>query len=506
MKRLSLILLSLILCLTLCITGCNGDDETTTAQKGPGSNGGSNGTTVQSISKGDAVEIFNSFDINTVFDSAELTPEVIFDNIANLTFGAEAIMKPAEGADATASIAMKNGLIYYETTDAPAYYVYVGDSAVTLFAQGEDGAWAPYNPTAQPAPAPEIDVSGNEPVPYTVEVSETPSILDLSEYSAMLEMVKEYASMIVLPELKTADLAEENGMFVVSYDYLVQLLRANASFIMGTDPSVEIPKEELDEAMKEVEPSLKAVGLKIAFAANDDGITKLSLSIKFDNSDMGKMFKEEANFSAMSLTAEFVNGGKALKKISATVDNDYSALEKGYAPKTAMDISYILNDKFEPVGIKSDATLYMISQMGRSTSDTSQSGNGTVNEQAFATVFKVTVKASADLSKLDAKNAELASVAITIKPEKSFKTSNNYNVVDYEYELVSSKTEATSLTGNNVEITAKVNAKGEGNFNLAATVKVNNESSGITANAYTESAPNFPKEIPAVITEFINAN
>ena len=82
MKRLSLILLSLILCLTLCITGCNGDDETTTAQKGPGSNGGSNGTTVQSISKGDAVEIFNSIDINTVFDSAELTPEVIFDNIA----------------------------------------------------------------------------------------------------------------------------------------------------------------------------------------------------------------------------------------------------------------------------------------------------------------------------------------------------------------------------------------------------------------------------------------
>ena len=68
MKRLSLILLSLILCLTLCITGCNGDDEATTAQKGPGSNGGSNGTTVQSISKGDAIA-----------DAVGITDDDIFD-------------------------------------------------------------------------------------------------------------------------------------------------------------------------------------------------------------------------------------------------------------------------------------------------------------------------------------------------------------------------------------------------------------------------------------------
>jgi hypothetical protein len=325
----------------------------------------------------------------------------------------------------------------------------------------------------------------------------------------MLEMVKEYASQIVIPDITPADLTQEGDMLVVSYAYMVKLLRANASFIMATEPGVTIPDDELDEAMKDVEPSLKAVGLKLAFGTNGKSITKLSISLKFDDSEMGKEFKEDAMFSTAALTAEFVNDGKALKKLSFEIVNDFSELEKGLTPKSTIELSYTLNDKFEPVGIKADVSAYSLVSNGMTGSlvNGTDYNNCTRKDVTYSNISKITLKASADLSKLSAKNAEVASVSFNMFTEKAFETERVYNVVDGEPTLVSENTKTRSTEGaSSVELNAKINTKEDNVFTLAATLKTNIDSTSITATGYTKTAPNFPKNVPAEITEFINNN
>ena len=79
---------------------------------------------------------------------------------------------------------------------------------------------------------------------------------------------------------------------------------------------------------------------------------------------MGKEFKEDAMFSTAALTAEFVNDGKTLKKLGFEIVNDFSKLEKGLTPKSTIELSYTLNDKFEPVGIKADVSAYSLVSNG----------------------------------------------------------------------------------------------------------------------------------------------
>ena len=474
MKKTLLLLLTVLICFALCLTACNSSDDPTIT-KGPGKDNTDNQTSTR-LDKTAAVEAFNSLDFKALLENSGISEEDSLSLLNELKLGMDLTLSSNNSSQMKLSVAVKDGYAYYKNSRdgySQSNWIYFGNGDFTTFYEN-GGVW---------------------------EAAQAYSDIEQSqaEIGIAFEQIEALIDVITIPELKESHLTEKDGMLIISNEYILQALRANSELLAGESLS----EEELDEAMEEVENGIKATGLKIAFAANENAVTKLSLSLSFDkNTELGKEFIEDSSFSAMSISIDATDDGTAIKNISISLTNAFDKYEKGYAPKTSLSLSTVFNNQNEPVGFDVNGELYSVTQ---------QLTEGIVGgpETSEILLSKITAKGFFDSTKMKTAGAECANISFTTETVKAFKRTAQY---DDEWNLTSEKIEAISLsTATTMDISASLKVKSEGANKLAISgaynVVAGNESVSISisGSAYMNNVLNFPTQIPAEILAYANA-
>lgn len=536
MKKLSLILISLLLCLSMILVGCNSNTETPTTKPTQkptdnisGEQNGGNATVPTSkLDKEALVADFNEIDLGALMDSisegeidspvldyagaimggvagGEVDPATLMATVLplfnELAAGIDASMTFGE-ASATATLAVKDGIAYVKAVNAAddtiETYVCFGKGEIMLF-QKDGDAWIGVNPfEGEPLPDDEFDSSFNEDIDLMADFEEN------GEADMMAE-IKEMLKAVVIPELKAEHLIAENGMLVLDNEYLVELVGANAG--ISVDPDYEVSEEEIEELKKEVRADLSTIGLKIAFDGEGKIINKFVISIAIDDSEEGKALKADSSMAAASFEINASADGALLNSVKFTVTNDFSDIIAGYKPTSTVSSTFIYNDDKVLCG---EETKMDIAVLVNNEADyiEDNDGNYTITGNAVALNIKADLKL--DMSKIGKTNEDVmtfdldmniekavdtvvkgnwmseAEEEITSTPVSADKYGEYFTAADMDFKLTSTDANKLSFKG-----TMTPDA-GEGKVDFAATI-------------YLNDILNFPTSIPQEITDYMTA-
>lgn len=492
MKKIALVLLAIILCFSLCLTGCNkGDDATSGTEPS-----GSTTPAPQPLDKTAAVEAFNSFDLTKVMDNTGLSEEEVTKLTKELKFGMDGTVKAADDT-MNVSVAVKDGYAYYkQTVDTRTndIWVYFGDGTATMF-YNNDGTWT--------------------------KDGQTETEGDQSTLDAMYAKAEEILKLLKKPELKDSHLTEKDGLLYVSNDFILDAVKANAATLMGYEPEEAIPAEELNEFMEEVRESLAASGLEIAFAANDKAVTKLHIAIKVDEaSELGKEVISDYFTTAASIDMDITDDGMTVKSLTFKQAHSFEKYEKGLKPESTITLNTVFNDKNEPVGFNLDVAATSAIQKwvyDEVNSWVYDEVNSADNDIYKIVLYNATAKGFVDSSKFTTAGAECANLTFKLEPTKAFKRTVSYTLTqisehEYKHEKASDTSVAIELSDTNcytasaeLKITCESANKLVAAGSLNLTYGDDTMTCTATGNLYMNNVLNFPTSIPAEITSAVKA-
>lgn len=545
MKRSLAALLALLLCLTLCFVGCNSeepeatDPKPTEAPKDDNSNNNSNNNgnsnngnnennepetpeepeanitkdvVINNISAIDLLELLaavtegeNSELVDSVVDiyaGGSMDTAGMMANIANqlqLQAGANLSMTQ-DGETYTTVVSIKDGLLYSKNSDGADYvdetYIYIGGETPVVFHKGEDGEWVITSDDETEGGNSEPEFTDNSdlvPTPYTSgEVVEDEPVDPIA-------MLKDLAEQVVIPELKAELLTEKDGMIIISNEYFLDIIEANAELIAGG----ELTEEELADGMASAKEGIDAFGLEVAFGGNDKAITKISVKVNPDDSQLGQEIKEDLRY--VSFVAEATDDGEQFKSMELKVGTpgyDY-ADGKDNVIETAFAIEMILDEENAFAGMKLSANVYSYSTMGDSSVNSSglQVSNDTTEE------YNTKIDILLDLTKLGEVGETVASIKSTTTLTR--KADIRVEVVDNDWDnatrtLVKEYTEAELKAEEDYQSIIDLSAKATSDTGL----KIAGEVEGVTidGDADLSAAFNFPTELPEIVENYLAEN
>ena len=479
MKKTLLILLSLILCLSFTFTACNtdvefGDDETNGATE---ENKPTEDTrpAPSGVDKSIAQSSLNKIDLSTLMGSTESSFDVFADIVAGLDLTAAGVIDGEEGK-ATIKAAIEEGKIYYALSsesegdvDLEEAFVKFGGKTADLFEKIDD-KWQL------------VDSVTLEDMLVTDE-----------------EFLESTLKGIKIPELKDEYLTEKNGMLVVSNQYVIDVIDANAALIAGR----EIDDDEKAEIVSVADEVIKALNPEISIGTGYDKIVKLAVSVT-------PSAEVAADMGIKSAKAEIAldNDATYLKSASLSVE---LAKEEGidYASKISATINSIVVDgKLQGFEINAGFAMPTGYDAGMPNWEIDENGNyikdgEIVTEWEYTGITnfnEISINAKIDLSKLATVGAEVASLKVDYKPVKAYKVTYKESFETYETTVVS--VEEIEAEGISVSVNGTVKTTAENVAAISGEVVVGEEKVTISGS-FSYGTVEFP-EIPAEIKSYFD--
>ena len=479
MKKTLLILLSLILCLSFTFTACNtdvefGDDETNGATE---ENKPTEDTrpAPSGVDKSIAQSSLNKIDLSTLMGSTESSFDVFADIVAGLDLTAAGVIDGEEGK-ATIKAAIEEGKIYYALSsesegdvDLEEAFVKFGGKTADLFEKIDD-KWQL------------VDSVTLEDMLVTDE-----------------EFLESTLKGIKIPELKDEYLTEKNGMLVVSNQYVIDVIDANAALIAGR----EINDDEKAEIVSVADEVIKSLNPEISIGTGYDKIVKLAVSVT-------PSAEVAADMGIKSAKAEIAldNDATYLKSASLSVE---LAKEEGidYASKiTATINSIVVDGKLQGFEINAGFAMPTSYAAGMPDWEIDENGNyikdgEIVTEWEYTSItnfYEVSINAKIDLSKLATVGAEVANLKVDYKPVKAYEVTYKESFETYETTVVS--VEEIEAEGISVSVNGNVKTTAENVASIAGEVVVGEEKVTISGS-FSYGTVEFP-EIPADIKSYFD--
>lgn len=321
MKKLLVIILALILCLSVAavFTSCNSSDD-----KGADAtdNNGADATEPEAteppspVNKEVATQAFNKIDLATFLSTTESSVE----ELQKVSARAEANLTTPDGSGSIIA-AVKNGNFYVslkeEGYDAEEMFGKIGDEKISVYAL-IDGVWETVN---------EVAVS---PEDIYADAGVNP---------------EEIISKIKIPALKEEHLTEKGNMLVVSNDYIYELIAENLTVIAGE----EIPEEELAQVKADLKEGLGEAGIEVLIATGAEEITKIAVSIKPTD--------ESFDFKSAYIEVALTDDAKNLKSVKAEWTASVGDPEMNEVRTSKIELSTVVVEN-ELVGAKAKAEIY----------------------------------------------------------------------------------------------------------------------------------------------------
>ena len=479
MKKTLLILLSLILCLSFTFTACStdvefGDDETNGATE---ENKPTEDTrpAPSGVDKSIAQSSLNKIDLSTLMGSTESSFDVFADIVAGLDLTAAGVIDGEEGK-ATIKAAIEEGKIYYALGSESEGDVDLEEAFVKLYGKTAD---------------------------LFEKIDDKWQLVDSVTLEDMLVTDEEFLEStlkgIKIPELKDEYLTEKNGMLVVSNQYVIDVIDANAALIAGR----EINDDEKAEIVSVADEVIKSLNPEISIGTGYDKIVKLAVSVT-------PSAEVAADMGIKSAKAEIAldNDATYLKSASLSVE---LAKEEGidYASKiTATINSIVVDGKLQ--GFEINAGFVMPTGYAAGMPDWEIDENGNyikdgeiVTEWEYTSITnfnEISINAKIDLSKLATVGAEVASLKVDYKPVKAYKVTYKESFETYETSVVS--VEEIEAEGISLSVNGNVKTTAENVAAISGEVVVGEEKVTISGS-FSYGTVEFP-EIPAEIKSYFD--
>ena len=479
MKKTLLILISLILCLSFTFTACNtevefGDDETNGATE---ENKPTEDTrpAPSGVDKSIAQSSLNKIDLSTLIGSTESSFDIFADIVAGLDLTAAGVIDGEEGK-ATIKAAIEEGKIYYALSSESEGDVDLEEAFVKLYGKTAD---------------------------LFEKVDDKWQLIDSVTLEDMLVTDEEFLEStlkgIKIPELKDEYLTEKNGMLVVSNQYVIDVIDANAALIAG----YEITAEEKAEILNSANEIIKALGVEISIGTGYDKIVKLAVTVA-PSAEMA----EDMGIKSAKAELALDNDATYLKSASLSVE---LAAEEGidYASKISATLNSIVVDgKLQGFDLKAGFAMPTASAAEAPGWEFDEDGNYIIDGEivteyeysATRTFSEIAIDAKIDLSKLATVGAEVASLKVDYKPAKAFKVTYKENLETYETTVVS--VEEVEPEDFSVSVNGTVKTTAENVASIAGEVVVGEEKVTISGS-FSYGTVEFP-EIPADIKNYFD--
>lgn len=511
-KKLLIMLIALLLCVSVIFVGCTEDDVTDgntpadSTDNGGGDNDGDDNkdneggsSSAMEIAKDTVIKSFNRFSLYSIYNSIvggleDAMGGVSFEDVKifDVDQQIEGSLN-ADGEEVSLLLAIKDGLLYSHlgmTESGVVYgeeqFTYITESLETInFFLGTDGKWAPEifdEDLDADVSWPDASDDGFLSESDDIEGGAQMDILGLLE-SFDAEMLTRIT--FVAPDAE--QLIEKDGKLVLDNSYWADLIAMNRSAfneIIGDD----ITDEEWQEFSAKLDAALEKIGFELAFRANQEAITAIYIS-SVPAADA------EAPYKRMFIEIEKSEDGALLKsiKFSLIMVSDYDRIE--FEEGISLTLATVISDN-KITGAAIAAKINMISYEDL-TFD--YDDNSTTSEfVALCQSLTATITATST-PKNDSPAVRMAAKMTT---EKAYSVKEISNFITGESNVSVTAKDKTGL-GQELDAEITISPNGEdGVIDIGATMSVGEQSISVTAKWHTESAPDFP-EVPSEIADYI---
>lgn len=495
MKRILIVLLALLLCTSLLLTGC-----VTPEDKGPVKD--NDPDPKPEVNKETVIQSFNKIDLYSMYKAVENG----IDEVANMEelqgLNPQAFEQQISGKltmnenSADILVTLKDGLLHAQFVDTTPgadareeIYVYITEAFEFItFELGDDGKWAPaqYGEELDPV-LPDYseneDVYGGEGTGYAM-TRDTASGVGFGSLSELLGFDAEILKRITIPEIAEGQLTEKDGKLVLDNSYFADVAVANYDFLLELLGAEGAPTKE--EFRAEIEEGIAYLGLNVAFTANDQTITGVYVTLSPEDAEGTIVFELELS-----------DNGKALKRLKAgvSIETEYDYNNGGYIELTTT------LDGDDIKGAKIVAEINAPDYDYKHYTDDND-GNGSITEyEVVCTTYRVEIEAKGFAK---GENFEI-SATLDTTVDKVFEIKEHYDYDTYETTILSKK--EIDKEGHGQEIDAELRiALNEAQKKLDISFELVVDEMEVNAEGtwFLTIAPNAG-EVPAEITEYINS-
>lgn len=508
MKRILIVLLALLLCTSLLLTGC-----VTPEDKGTGKDNDPDPKPKPEVNKETVIQSFNKIDLYAMYKAVEKG----VDEVANMEelhgLNPQAFEQQISGkltmnehsADILATL--KDGVLHAQIVDTTPganereeIYVYITEAfEVITFELGDDGKWAPaqYGDVTEPMPGepnmPEEDNyyggDGETPEGYYPSTGyamtrDTASGVGFGSLSELLGFDAEILKRITIPEIADGQLTEKDGKLVLDNSYFADVVVANYDLLLELLGSEGAPTKE--ELRAEIEEGIAYLGLEVAFTANAQTITGVYVTLSSEDAESTIVFELELS-----------DNGKALKRLKAgvSIETEYDYNNGGYIELTTT------LDGDDIKGAKIVAEINVANYDYKHYTDNND-GNGNISEyEVVCSTYRVEIEAKGFA---EGENFEI-SATLDTTVDKVLEIKERYDYDTYET-IILSKTEIDK-EGHGQEIDAELRIalnEAQKKLDISFELVVDEMELNVEGAWLLTVAPNAG-EVPAEITEYINS-
>ena len=482
MKRILIVLLALLLCTSVLLTGC-----VTPEDKGPGKDNNPDPKPKPEVNKETVIQSFNKIDLYAMYKAVEKG----VDEVANMEelqgLNPQAFEQQISGkltmnehsADILATL--KDGVLHAQLVDTTPganareeIYVYITEAFEFItFELGADGKWAP----AQ---------YGEENYPSTgyAMTRDTASGAGLGSLSELLGFDAEILKRITIPEIAEGQLTEKDGKLVLDNSYFADVVVANYDLLLELVGAEGAPTKE--EFRAEVEEGIAYLGLEVAFTANAQTITGVYVTLSPEDAESTIVFELELS-----------DNGKALKRLKAgvSVETEYDYNNGGYIELTTT------LDGDDIKGAKIVAEINAADYDYKHYTDNND-GNGSISEyEVVCSTYRVEIEAKGFAK---GENFEI-SATLDTTVDKVLEIKERYDYDAYETTILSKK--EIDKEGYGQEIDAELHIalnEAQKKLDISFELVVDEMELNVEGTWFLTIAPNAG-EVPAEITEYINS-
>lgn len=506
MKRILIVLLALLLCTSLLLTGC-----VTPEDKGPAKD--NDPKPEPEVNKETVIQSFNKIDLYAMYKAVEKG----VDEVANMEelqgLNPQAFEQQISGkltmnehsADILATL--KDGVLHAQLVDTTPganareeIYVYITEAFEFItFELGADGKWAPaqYGDVTEPMPGepnmPEEDNyyggDGETPEGYYPSTGyamtrDTASGVGFGSLSELLGFDAEILKRITIPEIADGQLTEKDGKLVLDNSYFADVVVANYDLLLELLGAEGAPTKE--EFRAEIEEGIAYLGLEVAFTANAQTITGVYVTLSPEDAESTIVFELELS-----------DNGKALKRLKAgvSVETEYDYNNGGYIELTTT------LDGDDIKGAKIVAEINAANYDYKHYVDNND-GNGNISEyEVVCSTYRVEIEAKGFA---EGENFEI-SATLDTTVDKVFEIKERYDYDTYETTILSKK--EIDKEGHGQEIDAELHIalnEAQKKLDISFELVVDEMELNVEGAWLLTVAPNAG-EVPAEITEYINS-
>ncbi len=500
MKRILIVLLALLLCTSLLLTGC-----VTPEDKGTGKDNDPDPKPKPENNKETVIQSFNKIDLYAMYKAVEKG----VDEVSNMEelhgLNPQAFEQQLSGkltmeehsADILATL--KDGVLHAQIVDTTPganereeVYVYITEAFEFItFELGADGKWAPeqngeeMDPIMPEYPGNDDIYDGEENYPSTgyAMTRDTASGAGFGSLSELLGFDAEILKRITIPEIADGQLTEKDGKLVLDNSYFADVVVANYDLLLELLGAEGAPTKE--EFRAEIEEGIAYLGLEVAFTANAQTITGVYVTLSPEDAESTIVFELELS-----------DNGKALKRLKAgvSVETEYDYNNGGYIELTTT------LDGDDIKGAKIVAEINAANYDYKHYTDNND-GNGNISEyEVVCSTYRVEIEAKGFAK---GENFEI-SATLDTTVDKVFEIKERYDYDTYETTILSKK--EIDKEGHVQEIDAELRIalnEAQKKLDISFELVVDEMELNVEGAWLLTVAPNAG-EVPAEITEYIN--